>query len=188
MQSHITHIRRVCVQLYPATCPFVRMTGIFYRLLQSHRGETDTRIRFRTDSWPWGRKILPPFQPGLEPATFWSWVWCLTTELSLIPLGRTRSDAFSRVTCLCWLSAQYLMGCILRQWQRPKFQQIELCSCTHVQKKIVQNPNPATISRGEKQSKTMMTCVAQQSSFSYNFGLFFRYSAMSGQMHVASKK
>ena len=112
MQSHITHIRRVCVQLYPATCPFVRMTRIFYRLLQSHRGETDTRIRFRTDSWPWGRKILPPFLPGLEPATFWSWVWCLTTELTLIPLGRTRSDAFSRVTCLCWLSAQYLTGCI----------------------------------------------------------------------------
>ena len=85
---------------------------------------------------------------------------------------------------------------ILWQCQRPTIQQT-VCCCTHVpteelvkKKRKPQNPNPdpVTSSRGEKQSKTVMTCVAQQRSFSYNFGLSFRYSAMSGQMYVASKK
>ena len=28
------------------------------------------------------KKTLPLLLPGLEPATFWSWGWCSTTELS----------------------------------------------------------------------------------------------------------
>ena len=52
------HIHRVHVCL-AATCTVSVniMTGIFYVLLQYHRGGTDTKIKVGTESWPWKRKF-----------------------------------------------------------------------------------------------------------------------------------
>ena len=38
------------------------------------------------------KKILPPFLPGVEPAT-WSWVWCSTTQLYTPPRSITHPDS-----------------------------------------------------------------------------------------------
>ena len=80
---------------------------------------TNTQIRVSTDGWPWGRQY-PQLLLGLEPTTFWSWVWQSTVELILLLHHRQPSPQHCRKlieaccytvpvgTALCAVAACYL--------------------------------------------------------------------------------
>ena len=68
MQSHIDRVH--ASQLKHATCTFGRITGIFYVLTAVTRGCNGCRNKSQHRKLTQENKIIPPFQQGLEPATF----------------------------------------------------------------------------------------------------------------------
>ena len=68
------------------------MTWVFYMLLRSHGGGTDTEIRVSTESWPWRRKFSSRSSRDSNPRPFDHESGALTTELSPPPLT---------MTCIC---------------------------------------------------------------------------------------
>ena len=56
------------------------MTGIFYMLLQKHRGWTDTEIRVSTKGWPWRRKFSRHSCRDSNPPLYHFTSSTLTTE------------------------------------------------------------------------------------------------------------
>ena len=85
------HIHRVHVCL-AATCTVDSiMTGIFYVLLQYHRGGTDTKIKVSTESWPWKRKFscYSCHDWNLQPLNHESSTLSLSCQCSVVVLFST---------------------------------------------------------------------------------------------------
>ena len=83
------------------TCPFGRMTRIFYELLLQHSGWTHTEITVSTGSWPWMRKF---------PARIWSCNLLITSPVLYhwaIPTPRDKA------TALCWQTGWCLAMSVL---------------------------------------------------------------------------
>ena len=88
LQCRFIQSRTGRVHMYLAvtcTCTFGKMTGIFYELLQQHRGGTDTEMRVSTESWPWRKKFSHFSSRDSNPGLFNHESRALTTELMPTP-------------------------------------------------------------------------------------------------------
>ena len=88
------------------TCPFGRMTRIFYELLLQHSGWTHTEITVSTGSWPWMRKF---------PARIWSCNLLITSPVLYhwaIPTPRDKA------TALCWQTGWCLAMSVLSPFKQ----------------------------------------------------------------------
>ena len=95
----VTSFKATCIGcmfilLEPATCTFGRMTRIFYVLLQSNVGGTDTEVRIGAESWPLRTEFSHHSSWGSDPWPFWSRVRCSATELSPLP-------SYCYAVCVC---------------------------------------------------------------------------------------
>ena len=64
------------------------------------------------------KKILPPLLPGLKPMTFWSWVWCCTTELPPLPKWESRKS-FISFWLFSWWKLKHMLSMLKNIWSYP---------------------------------------------------------------------
>ena len=86
----------VRVVLEPATCTFVRKTGVFYVPMRLHRVERTPNKSQHRKFTP-GQKILPPLLLRLELTTFRSRVRRFTNEISRLPTELSSSSGVIRL-------------------------------------------------------------------------------------------